>query len=141
MHDEQFAHTQVAQATQVAPTAASALLALTSRAFWLRYRTLTYALLGAWFISTFGVLFFARELSTWVIFGWSFSVYMAAQGLTLFYVALLGIFAYFAGNIEHDQTRAEQTLLNTLLAPAEIKANEDKGRDGDAIHATQQING
>lgn len=138
MHDEQFAYTQAAQATRVAPSAASALPALTSQAFWLRYRKLTYALLGAWFISTFGVLFFARELSTWVIFGWPFSVYMAAQGLTLFYVALLGIFAYFAGDIEHDQTRAEQKLLNAMLAPGEIKPNEDKGRDGNAIHATQR---
>ncbi|MBX9902596.1 MAG: DUF4212 domain-containing protein [Burkholderiaceae bacterium] len=136
MNDEQFAPTQTVQAAE---PAASALPLFTSHAFWLRHRKLTYALLGAWFLSTFGVLFFARELSTWVVFGWPFSVYMAAQGLTLFYVALLGLFAYFAGDIERDQTHAEQKLLNTMFTPADIKPNENKGSDSNASQTTHQI--
>lgn len=62
-------------------------------AYWQRLRRLTFVLLAIWFVATFGMIFFARELSTFSIFGWPFSFYMAAQGLTLLYVFLVGIYA------------------------------------------------
>lgn len=63
------------------------------RVYWQRARRLTFILLTIWFIATFGMIFFARELSGFTLFGWPFSFYMAAQGLTLLYVVLVGLYA------------------------------------------------
>lgn len=71
-----------------------------SRPYWRQTRRLTSVLLATWFILTFGILFFARELTSVQFFGWSFSFYMAAQGLTLIYVVILGIFSLYSHRIE-----------------------------------------
>jgi putative solute:sodium symporter small subunit len=68
--------------------------------YWQQTRRLTIILLASWFILTFGILFFARELTSIHFFGWSFSFYMAAQGLTLVYVLILGIFSLYSHRIE-----------------------------------------
>lgn len=60
--------------------------------YWRRVRRFTFTLISVWFIATFGIIFFARELSGIMFFGWPFSFYMAAQGLTLMYVII--VFAY-----------------------------------------------
>lgn len=60
--------------------------------YWRRARRLTAVLLTAWFCLTFGVIFFARELSTFTLFGWPFSFYMAGQGLTLFYLLVVATY-------------------------------------------------
>jgi putative solute:sodium symporter small subunit len=59
---------------------------------WRHARAFTAILLVVWFVTTFGVLFFARELSGMSLFGWPFSFYMAAQGLTLFYLLLIALY-------------------------------------------------
>lgn len=138
MHAEKTYHAQAAPSAAPALPAALSSSALSPLSFWLRYRHLTYVLLVAWFVSTFGVLFFARELSNWVVFGWPFSVYMAAQGLTLFYVVLLGIFAYFAGDIEHDEVHAQRKLLNSVPASIETELRDEGRHENTAIQATPQ---
>lgn len=60
---------------------------------WARVRRLTLALLLLWFIFTFGVIFFARELSGLTLFGWPLSFYMAAQGSTLIYLLIIAFYA------------------------------------------------
>ena len=60
---------------------------------WARVRRLTLALLLLWFIVTFGVIFFARELSALSLFGWPLPFYMAAQGSTLIYLLIIGVYA------------------------------------------------
>lgn len=62
-------------------------------AYWRRVQRLTSVLLATWFVITFVTLFFARELSSFTLFGWPFPFYMAAQGLTLLYVAIVAIYA------------------------------------------------
>ena len=62
------------------------------RVYWNRTRGLTIVLLLLWFGVTFGVTFFAREL-TFTVFGWPFSFYMAAQGCLLFYLLLTLLYA------------------------------------------------
>jgi putative solute:sodium symporter small subunit len=79
------------------PAAAPAKIA---RSYWFHMKRLTFILLACWFILSFGILFFARELSTISFFGWPFSFYLAAQGLTLLYVCILGIFSLCAHRIE-----------------------------------------
>ena len=61
-------------------------------AYWCRVRLLTATLLPAWFLLTFGVVFFARELSGFTLFGWPFPFYMAAQGLILLYLVIIALY-------------------------------------------------
>lgn len=60
--------------------------------YWIKVRQFTFVLVGLWFSSTFGIIFFARELTEFTMFGWPFSFYMAAQGLTLLYLAILAVY-------------------------------------------------
>jgi putative solute:sodium symporter small subunit len=62
--------------------------------YWRRTRRLTLQLLLVCFLVTFGVIFFARELSGLTLFGWPLSFYIAAQGATLIYVAIVAVYAW-----------------------------------------------
>lgn len=87
---------------------------------WHRTRTLTIALFSLWFLMTFLTLFFARELSALRFFDWPFSFYMAAQGLSLFYVGLLAIFSWQSHRIarEFRRKKASSILHNEVPASA-----------------------
>jgi len=75
-----------------------------SKHYWRHTRRLTTALLACWGALCFGVLFFARELSALTFFGWPFSFYMAAQGLTLSFVMILAIYSLGMHWIGRKQT-------------------------------------
>ena len=70
---------------------------------WRRSQAVTAWLLGAWFVVSFGVTFFARELSS-SVFGWPFSFWVAAQGALLVYVLLVAVYARLMDrlDIEHE---------------------------------------
>ena len=51
-------------------------------------------LLAIWLLSTFCIIFFARELSGLTIFGWPLSFYLAAQGASLIYLAIIAVYAW-----------------------------------------------
>lgn len=51
-------------------------------------------LLATWLLATFCIIFFARELSGLSIFGWPLSFYLAAQGASLIYLAIIGFYAW-----------------------------------------------
>lgn len=72
-------------------------------AYWQQTLRLTMSLLLSWVLLSFGILFFARELNTVILFGWPLSFYMAAQGLTLVYVVLLAIFSIRSHHIAQRQ--------------------------------------
>jgi putative solute:sodium symporter small subunit len=61
--------------------------------YWRRVRALTLLLLGLWFAVSFGVAFFARELSLVSVGGWPLHFYLASQGVTLVYLGLIGTYA------------------------------------------------
>lgn len=63
-------------------------------AYWRKVRRFTFALLTMWFVATFTMIFFARELSGFTMFGWPFSFYMAGQGLTLFYLFIVAVYMW-----------------------------------------------
>jgi len=71
-----------------------------SDSHWKTIRKLTFSLLAVWFVVTFGVIFFARELSHWSLFGWPVSFFMAAQGLTIFYVAIVALYAFLVNRAD-----------------------------------------
>ena len=60
--------------------------------FWRKTKVFSLSLVAVWFSTTFGIIFFARELSELTVFGWPFSFYMAAQGLSLLYLLIVGIY-------------------------------------------------
>ncbi|NBW48060.1 MAG: DUF4212 domain-containing protein, partial [Betaproteobacteria bacterium] len=49
------------------------------RRYWQKNLRLTAVLLGIWFVVTYVVAFFARDLASINFFGWPFSFYMGAQ--------------------------------------------------------------
>ena len=68
--------------------------------YWRRVRALTLLLLLLWFAVTFGVIFFARELAGLALFGWPVPFYMAAQGTTLIYLLIIGVYALVMKKID-----------------------------------------
>lgn len=61
--------------------------------YWRRNMRLTGALLLLWALVTFGVGFFAREL-TFSFFGWPFSFWVASQGALLVYLLIVVGYAW-----------------------------------------------
>lgn len=64
------------------------------RRHWQQTRRMTGWLLLLWLITTFCAAFFARELNNLSIFGWPLSFYLAAQGASLVYLAIIGFYAW-----------------------------------------------
>ncbi len=62
-------------------------------AHWRRTRRLTALLLLVWLVATFCTIFFARELSALTLLGWPLSFYLAAQGVALLFLAIIGFYA------------------------------------------------
>jgi putative solute:sodium symporter small subunit len=67
---------------------------------WKKLRSLTFILLSIWFVVSFSIIFFARELAGLSLFGWPVSFYMAAQGSILIYLLLIAIYAIVAKKID-----------------------------------------
>lgn len=61
---------------------------------WRRARRLVALLLGLWLATCFGTVFFARDLAHMSVFGWPLSFYLAAQGASLIFLAILGAYAW-----------------------------------------------
>jgi len=74
--------------------------------YWKRNCALTLALLLVWFGVTFGVIFFAREL-TFTVMGWPFSFYMAAQGCLVIYLLLTLVYATWLHRLDIEYGVAE----------------------------------
>lgn len=72
------------------------------RQYWRRNLSLTGALLAIWFVVTFVVGWFARDLQSIVIFGFPLPFYMGAQGALLVYVMLVGYYAYCMGKLDRE---------------------------------------
>ncbi len=63
------------------------------RRYWRKNLRLTGVLLLIWFVVTFGVSYFARELS-FNFLGWPFSFWMAAQGSLVVYGLIIAFYAW-----------------------------------------------
>ncbi len=78
-----------------------------ARRYWRRNLQLTGLLLLVWFGVTFGVAFFARELS-FRFFGWPFSFWVAGQGALIVYVLLIALYAHCMNRLDHAHGMAEE---------------------------------
>lgn len=70
------------------------------RRYWPRVRLFSFTLLLAWFLMTFLAVFYARELAEIDFFGWPVSFYLAAQGLVLFYLAVIGLYVKYMQRLD-----------------------------------------
>ena len=69
------------------------------RAYWRRNLRVTAWLLVIWFVVTFVVSFFARELS-FTFFGWPVSFWMGAQGAMLVYGAIIWFYQRYMAKLD-----------------------------------------
>ena len=74
--------------------------------YWRRNLRVTAVLLAVWFLVTFVVEFYARELS-FSFFGWPFSFWVAAQGALIVYVLIVGFYAWYMNRLDHEHGVAE----------------------------------
>ena len=69
---------------------------------WRKVRSMTAWLLLLWLATTFCAAFFARELAGLSVFGWPLSFYLAAQGASLIYLAILAVYALRMRRLDRD---------------------------------------
>lgn len=77
------------------------------KAYWRSNLRLTAVLIAIWFFISFGVAYFARELS-FSFFGWPFSFWVAAQGALVVYVMLIGHYARTMNRLDREHGVAEE---------------------------------
>ena len=70
--------------------------------YWKRNLKLTGSLLAVWFVVTFVIGWFARDLQSVTFLGFPLSFYMGAQGAVLIFVALVGYYAYRMDKLDRE---------------------------------------
>ena len=76
------------------------------RQYWRKNLNITAILLGIWFVVTFVVTYFARDLS-FNFFGWPLSFWVAAQGSLVVYVAIIWYYAHYMNKLDQEHGVAE----------------------------------
>ena len=74
--------------------------------YWSRTLRLTAVLLALWFIVTYVVGFYARELS-FNFFGWPFAFYMGAQGSLIIYILIIWYYSKTMNKLDQEFGVAE----------------------------------
>ena len=69
------------------------------RDYWRKNLRITGILLVIWFVVTFVIGYFARDLS-FNFFGWPFSVWVGGQGALIVYVALIAYYAHYMNKLD-----------------------------------------
>lgn len=78
------------------------------KSYWSKNLRITSILLAIWFVVTFVMAYFARDLSSFNFFGWPFSFYMAAQGSLIIYVLIIWFYARTMNRLDQDHGVAEE---------------------------------
>ena len=74
--------------------------------YWSKTLRLTAVLLAVWFIVTYVVGFYARELS-FNFFGWPFAFYMGAQGSLIIYILIIWYYSRTMNKLDQEFGVAE----------------------------------
>jgi putative solute:sodium symporter small subunit len=77
------------------------------RHYWQKNLRITGILLFIWFVVTFVMAYFARDLN-FNFFGWPFSFYMAAQGSLIVYVLIIWYYARTMNRLDQEHGVAEE---------------------------------
>jgi len=67
--------------------------------YWRKNLRITALLMVVWFVVTFVIGYYARELN-FNFFGWPFSFYMGAQGSLIIYVVIIWFYARYMNNLD-----------------------------------------
>ena len=78
------------------------------REYWRKNVRLTAILLAIWFVVTYVVSFFARDLNAITVFGWPLGFYMGAQGALIIYVVIIFYYARYMNNLDIEYGVAEE---------------------------------
>lgn len=70
--------------------------------YWRRNLRITAILLSIWFVVTFVVSYFARELNEIVILGFPLGFYVGAQGALIVYVVIIGFYARYMNRLDKE---------------------------------------
>ena len=78
-------------------------MALTAKhdEYWRKNLRITAILMVIWFVVTFVIGYFARELN-FNFFGWPFSFYMGAQGSLIIYCLIILYYAIYMGKLDRE---------------------------------------
>jgi putative solute:sodium symporter small subunit len=77
------------------------------RQYWQKNLNITGVLLAIWFVVTFVVGYFARDLS-FTFMGWPFSFWVGAQGALIVYVLLIWFYARTMNRLDEEHGVAEE---------------------------------
>lgn len=77
------------------------------REYWRKNLRITGILLAIWFVVTFVLAYFARDLD-FNFFGWPFSFYMSAQGSLIIYVLIIGFYARYMNRLDREHGVEEE---------------------------------
>jgi putative solute:sodium symporter small subunit len=75
--------------------------------YWRKNLRITAILLAIWFVVTYVVSFFARDLN-FTFFGWPFSFWMASQGSLVVYVVIIWYYARYMNRLDQEHGVAEE---------------------------------
>ncbi len=70
--------------------------------YWQRNLRMTGILLAIWFVVTFVVSFFARELNDVTVLGFPLGFYMGAQGSLVVYVVIIWYYAKYMNTLDQE---------------------------------------
>lgn len=70
--------------------------------YWKKNLRLTGSLLAIWFVVTFVIGWYARDLQSITFLGFPLSFYIGAQGALLIYVILVGYYAYCMDKLDRQ---------------------------------------
>jgi putative solute:sodium symporter small subunit len=78
--------------------------------YWHKNLTVTAILLAIWFVVTFVVGWFAREINQITFLGFPLAFYMGAQGALIIYVVIIWYYARYMNklDIEYDVHEGEE---------------------------------
>ena len=75
--------------------------------YWQKNLRMTALLLFIWFVVTYVVAFYARDLS-FTFFGWPFSYWVGSQGALVVYVLIIAYYAHYMNNLDKEYGCAEE---------------------------------
>lgn len=72
------------------------------REYWRKNLRMTSLLLAIWFLVTYVVSYFARELNEFTVLGFPLGFYMGAQGSLVVYVLIIWFYARYMNRLDHQ---------------------------------------
>lgn len=75
--------------------------------YWHKTLRITAALLLIWFLATFGVIWFVRDLNRFTFLDFPLGFYMTSQGSLIIYVLLVWFYARYMNKLDKEYGVAE----------------------------------